>query len=829
MHETINFGIDLGTTNSAIAEYHKGEVTIFKNPINLKQTLSSVVAFKRDRIIIGEKAKELLQKQPHNVFGAFKRKMGTSELYTIGDTSRQIGPIELSSLILKELKNFIQTGDVPEQVVITIPSAFDTIQSNATKEAGLKAGFQHVILLQEPIAASLAFANNSRFSIDEGKWIVYDLGGGTFDVALASLVNGEMKIIDHEGDNFLGGTDIDAAIIDDFIIPSILERADIPNLDQEMKRLSGTYNRLYQKLKFLAEEAKIMLSSSEIAELEFELITPTGEEIEILLELSKQKFEEIVKDVLQKTIVLTQTVLDRQQIDSTDINCILLIGGSTYIPLVKTTLEKEFKIEINNSIDPTTAVAVGAAYFAGTKPKKQLESVSIPMGASDVGVKIAFERVSTKIECPIISVFSGHGGGCQYRVVRKDAGYDSGLIEVREINSLTIRILENAFSDFELKLFDAQGGLILSEEFGITHGKYSVDGQTLPNYICIELDDIEENTTYLEPIFKKNALLPLKKSIVKKLSKSIMKGSEDELIIKVLEGDVATLPSANKTIGVIRIGGDKIERNLIKGTDVELSFEISESRDVKVEVFLTISDEAFGDTFNPNAVNVDTYILRKEVMALQSNVRSKLNTFEREENYEKAALINDIRSELGDILDQLNGLAHDDTTDLKQKLDIRKRDTAKSVYQLNNSSYLDLMIHNYVKYKKYAAKAIQSDLALISDRDAFEEIIANEKKVIKESVPSVIKMKKNKLQNLGDRIYGREKKETNPVEIFLNCRWLKFTDRERADELFRMGDIAVKEQKMSELVTIIGELLSIRKEDDEKPDVQKNDSQTGLE
>src|ERR1700743_1386042 len=157
--QTINFAIDLGTTNSLIARGVNGAVDIFKNPSGMKVTLPSVVAFRKDRILIGDKAREYVEKDASNVFSAFKRKMGTSESFFIPNSGAFRTPIELSTLVLQELKNFIFTGEAPESVVITIPASFDTVQSNATKEAGYAAGFREVLLLQEPIAASLAFAN----------------------------------------------------------------------------------------------------------------------------------------------------------------------------------------------------------------------------------------------------------------------------------------------------------------------------------------------------------------------------------------------------------------------------------------------------------------------------------------------------------------------------------------------------------------------------------------------------------------------------------------------------------------------------------------------
>ena len=167
--------------------------------------------------------------------------MGTTESFRIKSLGQSKTPIELSAFVLKELKTFIHTGEVPEAVVITIPASFDMVQSNATKEAGYAAGFKQVVLLQEPIAASLAYANKEKgLDLKNSQWIVYDLGGGTFDVALVKIVEGELKIVDHEGDNYLGGGDFDALMVEHIIAPQLEKRGKFTDLLGPNEERNGT-------------------------------------------------------------------------------------------------------------------------------------------------------------------------------------------------------------------------------------------------------------------------------------------------------------------------------------------------------------------------------------------------------------------------------------------------------------------------------------------------------------------------------------------------------------------------------------------------------------
>lgn len=163
MESTINFGIDLGTTNSVIARFVKGEVQVYNNPMDQgRSSLPSVVGFKKDKIFTGAPARTLYEKDTKSVVSAFKRRMGTTESYKIKATGQSVTPVDLSAIVLKELKTFLPPGDQLKAAVITIPASFDTIQSNATKEAGMQAGLEQVVLLQEPIAASLAYSNMKK-------------------------------------------------------------------------------------------------------------------------------------------------------------------------------------------------------------------------------------------------------------------------------------------------------------------------------------------------------------------------------------------------------------------------------------------------------------------------------------------------------------------------------------------------------------------------------------------------------------------------------------------------------------------------------------------
>jgi molecular chaperone DnaK len=524
----INFGIDLGTTNSLLAKFEGGAVQVFKNPIGHKETLPSVVAFRGERIIVGDKAKEYISKDAGNVLGGFKRKMGSSENFFVPSTASFVTPIQLSAMVLKELKNFIHTGETLETAVITIPASFDTIQSNATKKAGYEAGFKEVVLLQEPIAAALAFFNDSKKAIpDKGHWLVYDLGGGTFDVALVSIVAGELRVVDHEGNNFLGGMDFDTSIIEQVIIPKIIEQTGDATIEEQLRNRNGALEKLFYILLHKAEEAKKELSQQ--AETEIEITLP-GSDDEMYVRITKEDFNRLIHERIASTVGLIQAILKRNNLLPQQVANIIMVGGSTYIPYVREMVAKETKIPLAFDTDPTTAIAVGAAYYAGSKlssvvPAQERANV-VEQQASDKKVKAIFQSVSSEEEELYMAVpEEGDFTDVFYRITRDDGGYDSGIKKVGKRISEFLPLQKLSMNRFSIRFFDEQnnGVTVSHPPINIMQGKFNVAGQPLPNDICLEVDDHENNSTKLQIIFERNDLLPLKKTIYKEITRTIKK------------------------------------------------------------------------------------------------------------------------------------------------------------------------------------------------------------------------------------------------------------------------------------------------------------------
>ncbi len=822
MSETIKFGIDLGTTNSIIAKYNQGSVEVFKNPIGHKETLPSVVAFRKERIIIGDKAKEFLEKDPSNVVGSFKRKMGTTESFFIMNLADTKTPVELSSLVLKELKNFVYTNEKIDSVVITIPASFDTIQSNATKKAGLAAGFEEVVLLQEPIAASLAYANKDEDSTQsEGQWLVYDLGGGTFDVALVKIADGEMRVVDHQGDNFLGGVDFDNLIIEKIVIPYLNSTGKFVDLEHELKSSNGKYNKLYYALLNKAEEVKVLLSAKESTDIEFTIEDRDGEEQEMYFSITRAQFEVCIKDKIDETLNVIKTIIARNSLTTNDIKYVLMIGGSTYIPYVRNSIKDKLGLEINCGIDPTTAVAVGAAYYAGSKPKSIVKTVTEesnqnrPVISSNLSIKTAYQKTSQDESEYFAARVEGDFMHMFYRITRTDGGFDTGLKALAGKISEDLPLVKNSSNFFQLKVYDSANNIVNVDvpEIEIIQGKFSVLGQPLPNDICIEVDDYENNMTKLEVVFEKNALLPLKKTITKKITRHIAKGSSESIIINVLEGSRYSAPSSNLPIGSIEINGQSFERDIIKNADIEITLHMSESRDLKITTYLSMVDHEVSNLFNPSERHVNINKLKAELSELVAFANTEISDAESREEYELAGKLKAVKSEIENVWSDANDLSSDDVTDNKYQYEDKKRKLSTELDALTRNRHLSVLLKDYYEWRD-AVNFLASEHANDSEKATLKQINDSEPHLIASSSTIALKDVTKKMRHMYHRIAWRvPERLVGTFKYYAVMLYDAYPDKRKADKIIADGENAIGRKSYEELRFSIGQLDAMLPED----------------
>jgi molecular chaperone DnaK len=813
MENTINFGIDLGTTNSAIAKFVKGEVIIFSNPQDYgRNTLPSVVSYKKDKITVGNKAKEFLEKDPKSVVGVFKRKMGTAESFKIKSINESKTPIELSAQVLKELKTFVNTGDTLDAVVITIPASFDTIQSNATKEAGIQAGFNQVVLLQEPIAASLAYANMKKErEMKDGQWLVYDLGGGTFDVALIKIKEGEMKVLDHEGDNFLGGADFDNLIVEKLVIPKILEKYSFSNLEDEMKSASGKLNGKYYSLLHKAEKAKIDLSAKSSADFEIDgFEDEEGNSVDMEIVITRSEFNELIKPYIDGTIEMIKKIITRNSLKPVDVQYTLMVGGSTYIPYVRSRVEEVLQIPANCEIDPTTAVAIGAAYYAATKPKEITKGDNNKKQTS-ISIKASYNKASKEKEELFAARITGDVTGLSYRILRQDGGFDSGIKKLSDRINEDLPLVDGAFNFFSLTVYDEQNNVVETdiEPIGINSG-FGISGQPIPEDICLEVDDFDNpRKTKLLLMFQKNSVLPLRRQVTFPLDKGLIKGNtNDFIIINVVEGSHLAIPESNKPIAFLKIDGNMLIRDVAKGSDLEITLSLTESRDVTIAAYMNMADQEFKQLFNPKERCTPIDFLKEQVEDLSEKLELEIQEATDKEDYETAGALNKLKKEMETVSEETENLTNDDVTDKRYQLEDKKRKIAQEIDSATKNKRIQQVKAHYYEVKEECLQMLDEN-GNDHERKTYNDIVAQEEAFFATNSPLKIQEKSDEMHNILATIRWRTPEFLTAIFNWCRSNQTRMNDQTQAKSLVDAGNFAIESQNWDRLSQINSGLLNL--------------------
>ena len=367
-------GIDLGTTNSCVSVMENGEAKVIANPEGMRTT-PSVVAFKNGEIIVGEAAKRQAVTNPDTV-ASIKRHMGTS--YKEHVNGRDYTPEEISAMILQNLKATAESylGEKVTKAVITVPAYFNDAQRQATKDAGKIAGLDVERIINEPTAAALAYGVDK--TEQEHKVLVYDLGGGTFDVSILELGDGVFEVKSTAGNNHLGGDDFDARITD-YLVSEFKKEHGI-DLSKDTMAM--------QRVKDAAEKAKKDLSGMTTAQISLPFIAQNDEgPVHMEVSLTKAKFEDLCRDLFDSTLEPVRKALKDAKLSAKDINKVIMVGGSSRIPYIQELVKKELGQEPNKSVNPDEVVAMGAAIQGGVLTGEVNDVVLLDVTPLSLGIE----------------------------------------------------------------------------------------------------------------------------------------------------------------------------------------------------------------------------------------------------------------------------------------------------------------------------------------------------------------------------------------------------------------------------------------------------------
>ena len=687
----IDYGIDLGTTNSSICRMEKGEPVVIKTD-TLKDTLPSCVSInKKGSIKVGDGAYNTMKSdkrratkswkaESSNTYIEFKRTMGTDAKYACSNIGREYSSEELSSEVLKTLKSFV-TDEVFRSVVITVPAKFTVNQTKATIEAAKMAGFDHCELLQEPIAASFAYGLSSEQK--NGIWMVFDFGGGTFDAALLKVEDGIMQVFDTAGDNYLGGKDLDAAIVENIIIPYLKENYSIDGIlaDKEKNAV------LRDAMKTYAEDVKNQLSFKESEDILSNLgdlgEDEDGEEIELDLTVSQQQVFDAMRPVFQKAVDVCRDLMKRNNLKGTDLNKLILVGGPTHSPLIRQMLREQITPNVDTSIDPMTAVATGAALFASTKDAEvkqddiEIGTIKLDIGYESNSVEQT-EWVSVKLDK------AGSGSSCPAKVlvelVRGDNAWSSGKTEIDEMgNVIEANLVEGKTNAFTVVCYNEKGDQLpcFPTEITIIQG-VKVGAAPLPYNIGIAIwDDHKEKAIFKAATgLEKNKPMPAV-GVVNGLStsKQLRPGMvADVLTVPIYQCEddpgIGRTAALYEYVEDVVVTGEEVDSLIPENSPVDLTIKVDNSGQLTMEIYFPSVDFTISksiDTDKKQSVSEAEKLIPQMIRDAQRDInrlagsgintetlQNELNTVAEENNnsQEKKAVLQHLKEVLRKIEDE---------------------------------------------------------------------------------------------------------------------------------------------------------------------------------
>ena len=700
----IIYGIDLGTTNSAIAKFENGQAIIKKSGLQSDTTPSFVYISPKGRFIVGQKAYSQMNKDmalqaikpgyQKNTFVEFKRIMGTNEKWYSSNLEKNgldpnLSPEQLSAEVLKILRSYILDEDVKE-AVITVPALFNNNQKDATKRAAKMAGFDHFELIQEPVAASVAYGLGSKMK--NAYWLVFDFGGGTFDAALMKIEDGIMKAVDTAGNNHLGGKDIDNAIVEQIILPYLSSNYSIDDRIQD-----ETFRNMWKPK---AEEAKISLSFNDSYDLQTDLgddygTDDDGTEFELDLSISQSDLEPVAKPIFQKAIDITKQLLEKNNIKGNELGALILVGGPTHSPILRSMLKEQVTPNVDTSIDPMTAVACGAALYGSTIDVPE-EIIDSRRDRSKVQLEIGVKSTSVMDSepCPIRFLkdksLSYTENSVFVELSRADGEFSTGKVEITEAGDVVeLRLKPDSTNVFNVYCYNAMGDKVDCEPntISIIHGIDGIGDAVLPLHLGIATTDDDDDVVFtpLEGL-RKNMPLPGygKNGKIKLVTdKDIRPGmTSDKILIPILQTDqdVEQMKKEHKKlkmifcthIGDMIITGDDVPSLLPAGSEINITMHAEKSGTLDSFVvdipYLNIDKDIIDRLSSHVQTDGDNSVYSAEI----DSARKKLNEMSN----------NQLSKELDDVASSFNGASDRDSKDqaLEQlKLILSKIDTEYSL------------------------------------------------------------------------------------------------------------------------------------------------------
>ena len=597
-------GIDLGTTNSAICSYDGSDTRVWKSPQQNDVTPSAIYIDRRGNKQIGFNAYNMAPQSPDNSAMLFKRLMGTSTPINLPAVNMTMTPEECSAEILKVLFGYLPEeirNDPDTGTVITVPAAFNQMQKDATMQAASMAGLGKVALMQEPVAAVMSVM---RARNTDGMFLIYDLGGGTLDIAIAESLGGRVNLLAHGGIAMCGGRDFDRVLVDNVVRPWLLENFDLP----EDFSVNPSFKSLIRLATWATERAKIELSAREdsvisLSETEARVRDLSDNEVYLDIPLQRDTYDKLIAERVGESIESARETLNKAGLSPHDLERIVFVGGPTNYKMLRDKVAFELGIPGSTDVNPMTAVAEGASPFAESIDwGSQNRSRKNTRGqiSSGGGLELSFNYIARTpdVKAKIAVQLAGQvASGSEFQIDSVDTGWTSGRMPLKHGATLDVSLTKTGENSFKVFVFDSVGGPIALEQDSIviTRTAATVDAIPASHSIAIAVLDKVGGPQVLEYLVKSGDSLPKKGSKTFKAAESLKAGSTGSLNFALWEGEIEDPITDNRPVGVLKISGSDFDDGVIPaGADLECEYEILDSGNIIIEV----SVPCIGGTFH---------------------------------------------------------------------------------------------------------------------------------------------------------------------------------------------------------------------------------------
>ncbi len=804
-------GIDLGTTNSAICSYDGKNVRIWKSPEQNDVTPSAIYVDKRGNKYYGSKAYNQAPYNPNNSATLFKRFMGTSTKIELEASNLTLTPEECSAEILKVLFGYLPEeirNDPETATVITVPAAFNQMKKDATLQAAKLAGIGKVALMQEPVAAIMSVMRTSK---QEGIFLVYDLGGGTFDVSIAENINGKVNLLAHGGIEMCGGRDIDRMAFNQIVVPWLKDNFTLPD-DLLVNRKYKTFCRVAQ---WATERAKIELSAMEsstiaLSEGEARATDEDGNELYIDIDISRNDVDDIIANLIAETVEATRETLTKAGLTSNDLERIVFVGGPTNYKPLRDKVAFELSLPADIDVNPMTAVAEGASIFAesidwSTESHNRKSTNKVVNTTIDLTFKFT-ARTSADF-AKVMCVLGKNLNRYTIQFTSLDTGWSSGNAALKKNLIIELPLSQNGENRFAVKVFDEYGHekSIGTSEVTITKTLATIGAIPASHSIGVEVIDKLGGVPVLEFLVNEGDALPKKGTITFKAGQTLKAGSNDSINIKLWEGNIQSPITDNRFIGVLKITGTNLDSGVVPtGADIECEYEMSDSGTINLEA----SIPCIGATFGHH------------------------NFYSRQEGQLDLADVDSLAEQGRSVIERIDSMA-EKVDDPQLESARKKAEKAANIDSQEACDPEDVQKANneLLEAKKLINKTRQDNLKVIRQMDLdscvkfFDEVVRQFAKPAEEhSFDSLVRTAQRSIdRNDADFDNILDNLKTKNTVILLRQDWFivdwyqratasssNYLDQGRFRELKRLGDQALANDDVDQLRGILFELLSIQ-------------------